>query len=74
MPKLIHYRAKCIGCGICHDLQPDLWRMSKKDGLATLVNGELKKDTYQLEINEQIAKQSKYAVESCPVGIIKVMK
>ena len=43
MPKLIHYRKKCIGCGICYQQQPLHWRMSKKDGKATLLNAVTKK-------------------------------
>lgn len=74
MPKLIQYRQQCIGCGVCHELQPDLWRMSKKDGLATLINSIVKKDTWQLEVNETIAQQSKRTIEACPAGVIKLMK
>lgn len=74
MPKLVQYRNKCIGCGVCHELQPDLWRMSKKDGLATLVNGMLKKEVWQLEVSDTIAQQSKRTIEACPAGIIKIMK
>ena len=43
MSKLVHYRDKCIGCGICYEMQPDYWRMSTRDGKATLVKAEMKK-------------------------------
>jgi ferredoxin len=44
MFKIIHYRTKCIGCGICYEIEPILWRISKKDGKATLLNSESKKE------------------------------
>ncbi len=72
MPKLIHYRDKCIGCGICFELQPDIWRMSKRDGKATLVKAIRKGNVYVLEVNEQIKKESFMAAEACPVKVIKI--
>lgn len=72
MPKLIHYRDKCIGCGICYELQPDIWRMSKKDGKATLVKSVQKRSVYVLDINEQIREQSYATIEACPAKVIKV--
>jgi ferredoxin len=44
MPKIIQYRNKCIGCCICVEMQPNFWRMSKKDGKATLLSAEEKKE------------------------------
>lgn len=72
MPKLIHYRDKCIGCGVCQEMQPQYWRMSKKDGKATLVGAVCKKDTYIREIGENDADLSIKVAEACPVRIIKV--
>lgn len=72
MPKIIHYRNKCIGCGICVELQPELWRMSKKDGKATLLQAHAKKDVYVLAVNEVIHLQTQAMAQQCPVKIIKV--
>jgi ferredoxin len=72
MHKVIHYRNKCIGCGVCYEQQPELWRMSKKDGKATLVKGVGKNDVYILSItNTEIEKTQEVAV-ACPVRIIRV--
>lgn len=43
MSKIIHYRDKCIGCGICYEMQPQEWRMSKRDGKVTLLHATKKK-------------------------------
>lgn len=72
MPKLIHYRDKCIGCGICYELQPEFWRMSKKDGKATLVRGVKKNNVYVLEISEAAKEASEQTIAACPVKVIKV--
>ncbi|MBS1507473.1 MAG: ferredoxin [Bacteroidetes bacterium] len=72
MPNIIHYRNRCIGCGICYELQPELWRMSKKDGKATLLRAVKKKDVYVLELTRHHVQKSKETAEACPVRIIKV--
>ncbi|MFT3903791.1 MAG: ferredoxin [Niabella sp.] len=72
MSKLIHYRNKCIGCGICYEMQPDLWRMSKRDGKATLVKAEKKNKTFVLEINEWDKPLAEEVATACPVKIIKL--
>lgn len=73
MPKIIHYRKKCVGCGVCFEMQPALWRMSKKDGKATLVNAIVKKDISQVTIAEPMVEISKNIGKACPVGIIKII-
>lgn len=73
MPRIIHYRNKCIGCSICFEMQPVFWRMSKKDGKATLVQSILKKDIYQLAINEADKYLSVEVEKACPVKVIKVV-
>ena len=72
MPKILHYRNKCIGCGVCYEMQPDLWVMSKKDGKAILLNSMLKKEIYALDIPEDAVIQSKLIAKACPVNIIKI--
>ena len=71
MTKIIHYRNKCIGCGICYELQPDLWRMSMRDGKAHLVHAIVRKDIHQLSIKTSIA-LTKFVAKSCPTSAIKV--
>ncbi len=72
MPKVIHYRDKCIGCGVCQQRQPDVWRMSKKDGKAVLLNAKEKKNIFQLSIHSSAAEASMQTAAMCPVNIIKV--
>lgn len=71
MPKIIHYRDKCIGCGICFEMQPALWRMSRKDGKAVLLGAEEKRETDVLEVNKQLLQEAKVVAAACPVKIIK---
>ncbi len=72
MPKIIHYRNKCIGCGICFQMQPELWRMSKKDGKASLLKAVAKKDVYILAVNDSIYNQTEEVAKACPVKIIRL--
>lgn len=72
MAKIIHYRDKCIGCNICYELQPEYWRLSRKDGKATLIGGKLKRDNYVLPIPDHDIVKSKEVAEHCPVKVIKV--
>ncbi len=73
MCKIIYYRNKCIGCGICYEQQPELWRMSKKDGKATLLKAVAKKDIYVLQISQKLQIKSQDIANACPVKIIKVV-
>ena len=73
MPKIIHYRQQCIGCGICQEQQPEYWRMSRKDGKANLLNAFVKKEIYQLNIPESAADQSIEIAKICPVRVIKIV-
>ena len=72
MPKIIHYRNKCIGCGICFELQPELWRMSKKDGKATLLKAQASKDIFILTIPAAMEDKTREVVKVCPVRVIKL--
>jgi ferredoxin len=73
MAKIIHYRKKCIGCGICFELQPELWRMSMKDGKATLLRSTEKKDVFIYTISNNMHQQTLEVAGACPVKIIKVL-
>ena len=72
MPNITHYRHKCVGCAICYEMMPNIWRMSTKDGKATLVNGVLKNNVAVLSIGLQFTEESKKVALACPANIIKV--
>jgi ferredoxin len=72
MPKIIFYRDNCIGCSICQEMQPDLWRMSKKDGKAVLLQSIQKKKIFQLEVHHAFLQQTTEVVEACPARVIKI--
>lgn len=74
MPIIIHYRDKCIGCSVCYELMPEIWRMSKKDGKATLVKSVIKKQTSVLSIDLASTPLAKKVAQSCPARIIKVVE
>lgn len=73
MPKVIHYRDKCIGCGICYELHPGLWHMSKKDGKARLLQSINKKGVFILPVSNSIIQQLQDIADTCPVKIIKIV-
>jgi len=72
MPKILFYRNKCIGCSICQEMQPELWRMSKKDGKAMLLHAIEKKEIYQLKVHDVLIEQTMRVKEACPARVIKV--
>jgi ferredoxin len=72
MLKVIFYRDKCIGCSICQEMQPELWRMSKKDGKAVLLQSIQKKKIHQLEIHDTSLLRTREVIEACPARIIKL--
>jgi len=69
---ITHQREKCIGCNYCVELAFDQWRMSKKDGKATLLNAQNKKGFHTLKIDNSEFDNNVKAAEACPVNIIKV--
>lgn len=73
MFKIIHYRNKCIGCGICYEQQPGLWRISKKDGKATLLKSTAKKEVFVLPASNTVKQQTLGVAKACPVKIIKIV-
>lgn len=72
MPKLIHYRQRCIGCNSCVEIDFERWRMSKRDGKATLINGIEKKGVYQLAIKSEDIEICENVVRACPVNVIRI--
>jgi len=73
MAKIIHYRDKCIGCGVCFEMQPEIWRMSKKDGKATLLKATAKKSIHILPLFASLELLTHEVAKACPVKIIKIV-
>lgn len=69
---ITHHREKCIGCNYCVELAYDRWRMSKKDGKATLIGGENKRGFYTARVEDDEFEQNKKAAIACPVNVIQV--
>lgn len=65
-------RDKCIGCNYCVELAYSRWRMSKKDGKATLIGGVNRKGFYTVKVREDELDENIKAAEACPVKIIHV--
>ena len=65
-------RDKCIGCNYCVELAYSRWRMSKKDGKASLVGGVNRKGFYTVKVREDELDENIKAAEACPVKIIQV--
>ena len=72
MPKIIFYRDNCIGCSICQEMQPELWRMSMKDGKAVLLQSIQKKKIHQLDLRSHLTKGTIQVIEACPARVIKI--
>jgi len=70
---IIYYRKKCIGCGVCAEVAPGRWRMSRKDGRSTLVKGIEKKGTYQAQAGMDEFEANEAAATNCPVKVIKIL-
>lgn len=51
-------------------MQPDLWRISRKDGKATLIGADIKKGLHILSIREDTVSDTNAVVKACPVNII----
>ncbi len=74
MIRITHQREKCIGCNYCVELAFDRWRMSKKDGKVTLIEGKNKKGFYTALTGNDEYEANKSAAKVCPVKIIRVEK
>jgi ferredoxin len=69
---ITHQREKCIGCNYCVELAFDQWRMSKKDGKATLLKSINKKGFYTARTDHHEYENNAKAAKACPVNIITV--
>ncbi len=72
MIRIIHYRAKCIGCNACVEAAPQRWRISRKDGKSVLVGAKEKKGIYVTKVPQHEFDENTAAAKNCPVHIIKV--
>lgn len=72
MPKLIHYRQRCIGCNACVEIAFERWRMSKKDGKAVLLGAIEKKGVFQADILYEEVDDNLRVIAACPINIIKL--
>lgn len=60
--KVIIDREGCIGCGLCAETCPEVFRIAEEDGLAEVYAAP----------SEKTADKARHAAESCPVSVIKV--
>jgi len=74
MIRITHQREKCIGCNYCVEIAYDRWRMSKKDGKCTLIEGKNKKGFFTAVVGDDEYITNMNAAKACPVKIIKVEK
>ncbi|HIJ11587.1 TPA: ferredoxin [Candidatus Woesearchaeota archaeon] len=72
MPKIIHYRNKCIGCNSCVEHAPSFWNINKHDGKSDLHGAKNKNGVFVTEITMLDLEKNKKAAKDCPVRIIKV--
>lgn len=72
MPEIILFRKRCIGCGACQEIQPGYWRLSGKDGKATLIGAVEKKNGYSRVISPAHVEVTNEVIRACPVKIIRV--
>tara|TARA_B100000508_G_C11458672_1_gene278061 strand:- start:1583 stop:1810 length:228 start_codon:yes stop_codon:yes gene_type:complete len=69
---ITHQREKCIGCNYCVEFAFDQWRMSKKDGKATLIGAVNKKGFHTARVQDENLEANEKAAQACPVKIIQV--
>ncbi len=70
--KIIHEREKCIGCGACVALCPEIFEMTE-DGKASLKKGKKNEVTGNFEKELAGLSCSQEAVDACPVEIIRII-
>jgi ferredoxin len=74
MPKIIHYRNKCIGCNSCVEHSSAHWKISPEDGKSDLLDSKEKKGIFMKDISQDEVEINELAQRDCPVRIIKVVK
>ncbi len=74
MPVILYYRNKCIGCNACVEAAPAHFRMSRKDGKSTLIDGKERKGVFSKQADNGQTDELQNAASNCPVKIIQVQK
>lgn len=70
---LVHFRAKCIGCGACADEAPEAWSLSDADGLADVAGGVAGRDgVVRRRVGPEEEDAHRAAAAACPVDIIQL--
>ena len=72
MPKIIHQREKCIGCGSCVVLCPKYWALDE-EGKATLKESKINPETGSQELEVERPDCAKDAADSCPAQAISIV-
>jgi ferredoxin len=72
MIRIVHHRAKCIGCGYCEDIAPYRWRMDLLDGKVNLIGSVEKKDIHIFLASDDEIQENQEIAELCPVKIIQI--
>jgi len=67
MPKIIHEKDKCIGCGACAAVCPNFWEMGD-DGKSKLKGAKKVGKNFELKVKD--AACNKDAESTCPVQCI----
>lgn len=73
MIRITQQREKCIGCNACVEASRNRWRISKKDGKCTLIEGINKKGFYSVLVTNDEFEENYIAAQNCPVHIIKII-
>ncbi|MCD6555715.1 MAG: ferredoxin [Bacteroidetes bacterium] len=74
MIRIIHQRAKCIGCNYCVEAAPSRWFMDDIDGKSNLIGAKEKRGIFIVITTDDEFDENSEAAEICPVNIIKVEK
>ncbi|MCC7465128.1 MAG: ferredoxin [Saprospiraceae bacterium] len=74
MIQIIQQREKCIGCNACVEAADYRWRVSRRDGKCTLINGIAKRGFYRVVVDDHELEDNLRAAKHCPVNIIQVHK
>ena len=72
MFRITYFRKKCIGCNACVEAAPDRWRVSRRDGRCTLIDGKEKRGIYRTIASMEEYDRNKMAAANCPVKIIRI--
>ena len=68
------YRLRCIACGYCVSLAPEIWTLSKADGkVAFIDNGDETKSEVNVFIDRDFLHLVKQTEAICQVRAIRVM-